>query len=87
MGKGIYDRQSSSIVAGRQGRKTVHLRKLNIPGGRIGMTREQPGDENGKMSLRLVRNLCQTLMFECDTGGNRELKFFERDSEVLGFVF
>lgn len=87
MGKGIYDRQSSSIVAGRQGRKTMNLRKLNIPSGRIGVTREQPGDENGKMSLGLVRNLCHIPMFECDTAGNRELKLFEQDSEVLGFVF
>lgn len=45
---------------------------------------EQTG--NDQMSLGLVRNLCQILVFEGDAAGNRNLKLFEEDSEVLEFV-
>ena len=70
------------MVARRQGRAYI-LRKLNIQW----VTLEQPGDENGQRSLGLVRNCCQTLMFECVTAGYGELKLSEQDSEVLRFVF
>lgn len=71
----------------KTGKEDHAFKEVEHPQWKNRVTREQPGDENGKMSLGLVRNLCHIPMFECDTAGNRELKLFEQDSEVLGFVF